>query len=167
MNASLKTRLSKFLRACIIVNSILFLALAVLTIFILQATADNGKHSNTSSGARVASCEAQLLPQTVISDLCNRGLVPIDIGQCDVRMPQLRREHTETIIRASVELNSSTHQMVKEAFGQYEVACSETNRIGNYYICEYDLSGDGPVIAISYDANTQIVKSLYIQQTGC
>jgi hypothetical protein len=78
----------------------------------------------------------------------------------------LRRDHTETIIRAGVEINSSSHQRVKEEFGRYEVSCSATDRYGNY-TCDYDFSGEGPMIAIVYDATTQIAKGVFIQKTGC
>jgi len=154
------------LRAGIIVTSILFLTLAITTIVLALVTADKGRYQDIPT----PTCETQLslpLPRNVIADLCNRNLVPGDLGQCSVEIPQLRRDDTASIFKARIELNVTPYQLVEKDFGRYEISCSKTNSFGNYYTCDYNLSGEGPIVTISFDATTQVAKNLSILIIGC
>jgi hypothetical protein len=134
-------------------------------------TSDNGSRSfDPSIMTAKLICSQHLLapmPQKVTTDLCERDLVPKDIADCSITPPHLQRDDTWDILRGNIQIGVSTHQSVKEDFGKYETSCSKVNQLSNRFWCGYNLSGEGPIITILYDAPTQTVDDLHLLLTGC
>lgn len=138
--------------------------LVVLSVGI--ATQDDGRRDPSfyqTETAEANICQTQVsstLPQTVIGDLCLRNLVPSQLVRCDSTNVQLQRRDIEAIVGTATTIGQSTYASVKRDFGKYQYDCTKTNPFGNYYTCNYDLSGNGPYVTISFDATTQIVKAI-------
>jgi hypothetical protein len=136
----------------------------------MQATADSGKQQDYYHQQQTLSCTPQLttsLSSSVMNDLCSRNLVPNDVGLCDLEHMQLTRHSIDAIIGAKVRVGTTTYNDVKRDFGRYETACSKVNSFGNYFTCDYDLSGNSLIVTVSYEASSKIAKTISSRLINC
>lgn len=106
-----------------------------------------------------ATVEAEPMPDEVVSNLCERNLIPASLSSCNDNSSPIRLQSVERIVKSNVVLGSSTYEDVSDMFGSYETYCSGVSPGMSEFTCDYHL-GRWPLVRISYDDETKIVQSI-------
>jgi hypothetical protein len=120
---------------------------------------------NVRSAEREGNCAAYLstpISTEITANLCEHGLIPINISDCGLASVELYNGDVESILKANIDVSVSTYAEVTEIFGQYATYCSDENaKLNNaQFSCKYDVSGVGPRIDVFYDSHTEKVVSI-------
>ena len=101
-----------------------------------------------------ATIAAEPIAETVINDLCERGLVPASLGECGLDTFQI--QDVMPIVTNNVFENVSTYSEVTSTFGRYEEHCGPKLPDRMDFRCNYFI-GRWPNILIFYNSETEIV----------
>lgn len=104
-----------------------------------------------------ATLVAEPLSETVINDLCDRGLIPASLGECG--RDTFHIQDIMPIVRSQVFENVSTYSDVTSIFGNYEDYCWPKLPDRSDFPCQYSI-GRWPNIFIDYNSETEIVTSV-------
>ena len=115
-------------------------------LLILKQEAGRKKHKETFLSTP--------LPQSVVDDLCSRGLVPQHISQCTGESTITRNDILE-IFQSQIP-PQATYDEVAQLFGKYEHFCAEDAGILR---CYYTL-GTPPAVLIKYDAVSKTIITI-------
>lgn len=136
--------------------SAIFICLIIISFFNLLATRHEERQQNCGTYLSTP------ISQDIAKNLCERGLIPAYLANCNTNEIQLFRNDIDTIIKANVRIGRSTYTDTTALFSEYEGYCPliEKDR-SSEYTCDYDISKSGPITRIFYNSKTDVVQSLF------
>ena len=101
-----------------------------------------------------ATLAAEPIAETIVNDLCQRGLIPTSLGECGRDTFEI--QDIMPIVRNQVLQNVSTYSDVTSIFGNYEDYCDPKLPDRRDFRCNYFI-GRWPNILIFYNSETEVV----------
>lgn len=136
--------------ACSLVALAVLIPICGFTIYLFSLLSER----QVQREVNCATIAAEPIAEAVINDLCERGLVPVSLGECGRDTFQI--QDIMPIVRSQVFENVSTYSAVTHIFGNYERHCGPKLADRSDFICNYYI-GRSPNILIFYNSETEIV----------
>jgi len=136
--------------ACSLVASAILGSICGFTIYLFSFLSE--RHAQQEMNC--AALAAEPIAETVVNDLCARGLIPASLGECGRDTFQI--QDIMPIVRSQVFENESTYSDVTSIFGNYEDHCNPKLLDRSDFRCNYFI-GRWPNILIFYNSETEVV----------
>ena len=97
------------------------------------------------------------LNRDIVKDLCQRFQLPLDDLRCQPGSTTYAKDFAKVVISAfnPSDENQMTYDQIEEKFGRYKQWCEPATKLADgteYFVCRYDLVGDGadPILIYYY-----------------
>lgn len=118
------------------------------------------------SNDREANCATYLLTPIktdVITNLCENGLIPMELANCKSTDIQLKNQDVSSVVNANIKVGATSFEEVLITFKDYITYCSDEAAQKNSHLsCHVDLSGVGPRIRVDFDTTTKLVTAIKV-----